>query len=44
MARLGAQNAVLQTARVAYANALKKELDSALSAGETIKFSGLPGV
>ena len=42
LARLAAQNAVLQTARMAYSNALRQALTSApnpLFSGDTIKFS-----
>ena len=38
LARLNAQSAVLQTARVAYANALKAALPSPF-AGDTLKFN-----
>lgn len=39
LARLNAQAAVLQTARSAYANALKEALAAQTMAGETIKFN-----
>ena len=39
LARLNAQTAVLQTARIAYGNALKQALAAQVTANETIKFN-----